>query len=127
MSKILLMEPDKILAHSYVTVLEQAGHEVFWQGDAQVALTTLEEQSIELIILELQLASHNGVEFLHEVRSYPEWDNIPVLLHTMVPPANQGLGKAYWAQLGIVGYQYKPQTSLAQLVSSVAGLSTVTA
>lgn len=121
------MEPDKILAHSYVAALEQAGHKVFWQCDAQVALTTLEQQNVDLIILELQLASHNGVEFLHEVRSYPEWDRTTVLLHTMVPPASQGLGKAYWPQLGIVGYLYKPQTSLVKLVSAVAGLSTVTA
>lgn len=120
MAAILLMEPDKLLAQSYIAVLQQAGYQVFWQSSAQTALSILEEQSIELVILELCLANHNGVEFLHEVRSYPEWDKIPILLHTMVPRSSRGLGKAYWSQLGIVGYLYKPQTNLKQLVAAVA-------
>lgn len=122
MAVILLMEPDKLLAQSYSVVLQQAGHQVFWQSNAQTALATLEEQPVGLIILELRLANHNGVEFLHEVRSYPEWDGIPILLHTMVPRSSRGLGKPYWSQLGIVGYLYKPQTNLKQLAAAVANI-----
>lgn len=117
MSTILLMEPDRLLAASYQAVLQRAGHQVQWQPDAQEAIRALDKQAFDLVILEIQLAGHNGVEFLHEMRSYPEWDDIPVLLHTMIRRDHAGLGRTYWPQLGIAGYLYKPQTSLKQLTS----------
>lgn len=116
MATILLLEPDKQLAQSYQRALERAGHQVHWQTDAQTALTVIDEHSPELVILELHLPNHNGIEFLYEIRSYPDCDHIPVLLHTMVPAEHPGLGQAYWPQLGIKDYLYKPQASLAQLV-----------
>ncbi len=123
MATILLLEPDKKLAASYRRSLEADGHKVHWQTDAQKALAVLDEHSPELIILELHLANHNGVEFLYEVRSYPDCDHIPVLLHTMVPAEHPGLGQGFWPQLGIHDYLYKPQTSLAQLVRRVNSLT----
>lgn len=124
MASLLLLEPDRVLADTYSQALKQAGHQVVWQTDAQAALVDLDTQSIDLVVLELQLASHNGVELLHEMRSYPDWDQIPVLLHTMVGPSHQGLGRAFWPQLGIVDYLYKPQTSLAKLTQTVDRLLT---
>lgn len=119
MAQILLLEPDKLLAQAYRGSLEAAGHQVYWQRDAAAALPVLDDHPIELVVLELQLAKHNGVELLYEMRSYPDWDHIPVLLHTMVPPTHTGLGRAFWDELGVVEYRYKPQTSLKQLVQSV--------
>lgn len=119
MATLLLMEPDRLLADTYAQALKQAGHQVVWQTDAQAALADLDAQPIDLVILELQLANHNGVELLHEIRSYPDWDQIPVLLHTMVAQSHPGLGRAFWPQLGIAGYLYKPQTNLVKLAQTV--------
>lgn len=119
MAGILLMEPDRLLANSYAKALLAEGHDVFWRVQAQDGLGALDDHKVDLIILELQLMQHNGVEFLHEVRSYPEWDDIPVLLHTMVASDNPGLGRQFWPQLGIAGYCYKPQTSLSSLTHHV--------
>jgi DNA-binding response OmpR family regulator len=122
MSTVLLMEPDRLLAASYSAALMQAGHLVIVQPDAQEAIRSLDQEPVDLVILEIQLAGHNGVEFLHEMRSYPEWDQIPVLLHTMVRPDHAGLGRPYWHQLGIAAYLYKPQTSLKQLTDQAQQL-----
>ena len=122
MATILLLEPDKRLAHSYQKALTAAGHQVHWQTDAQLALGVLDEHAPDLVILELHLANHNGVEFLYEIRSYPDCDHIPVILHTMVPAEHPGLGHKFWPQLGIKEYLYKPQTSLARLVQHVDSL-----
>ena len=123
MATILLLEPDKQLASSYRQALERAGHSVHWQTDAQTALTVLDEHAPNLIILELHLANHNGVEFLYEMRSYPDCDHIPILLHTLVQKGHPGLGRDYWRQLGIHDYLYKPQTTLAQLVRRANSLT----
>lgn len=119
MASVLLLESDRLLARTYRQALSRAGHTVFWQSDAQAALAVLDEKPIDVVVLELQLAPHNGVELLYEMRSYPDWDNIPVLLHTMIPADHPGLGRAFWEQLNITDYMYKPQTSLAQLVRQV--------
>lgn len=125
MATILLLEPDRQLARTYKTALQKAGHTVHWQTNAQTALGVLDDHTPELIILEFHLADHNGVEFLYEVRSYPDCDHIPVLLHTMVAPEHPGLGHDFWPQLGIKEYLYKPQTTLAQLVDRVNRLTAV--
>lgn len=119
MTRLLLIEPDRLLAQTYRRALAQAGYQVARRSTAQTAVTSLDAGLPELIILELQLADHNGVEFLYELRSYPEWDGVPVVLHTLVPPGHPGLGRQFWPQLGIIDYLYKPQTSLVQLVQRV--------
>jgi DNA-binding response OmpR family regulator len=123
MATILLLEPDRRLASSYKQALTQAGHEVYWQTDAQKALEVIDDHQPQLVIMEVHLPKHNGIEFLYEVRSYPDCDDIPVLLHTMVPTDHPGLGHNYWDQLGIKEYLYKPQTSLAQLVQRANNLT----
>ncbi len=123
MATILLLEPDKQLANSYKRALVAAGHQVHWQNDAQTALSVLDDHSPDAIVLELHLPNHNGVEFLYEIRSYPDCDHIPIILHTMVPAEHPGLGHAYWHQLGINEYLYKPQTSLKQLIQRVNNLT----
>jgi DNA-binding response OmpR family regulator len=127
MARILLLEPDRLLARSYSKSLESKGYSVHWINDAQAALGILDEHQIDLVVLELQLTGHNGVEFLYEFRSYPDWDHIPVILHTMVPDTHPGVGKSFWEELGIVEYRYKPQTSLKQLAERVAVHSSVVA
>ncbi len=125
MAQVLLIEPDRRLAQLYQRALEAEGHDVAWRREAQSAIHAIDECDPDIIILELHLVRHNGVEFLYEMRSYPEWDRLPVLLHTMVPPQHPGLGRAYWSQLGIVDYLYKPQTSLKRLIGQVNRLHRV--
>jgi DNA-binding response OmpR family regulator len=115
MAELLLIEPDAVLARAYTIALQQDGHHVHWRTEAQSAVDILDTNNVDLVILELQLAAHNGVELIHELRSYPDWDNIPVLLHTMVPQDQAVLGEQFWPQLGIAGYLYKPHATLARL------------
>jgi CheY-like chemotaxis protein len=59
----------------------------------------------------------DGIAFLHEFRSYAEWQNIPVILNTYLTPA--ALAKAHAAlerDLGVRVCLYKPQTTLEQLL-----------
>lgn len=124
MATILLLEPNRKLATSYKQALEEAGHQVHWQADAQKALGVVDDHNPHLVVMEVHLPKHNSIEFLYEIRSYPDCDHIPVLLHTAVATDHPGLGHAYWEQLGIKDCLYKPQTSLKQLVERVSNLTT---
>ena len=120
MADILLLEPDHVLAEIYCQTMARAGHKVTIATSAQGAITAADAIRPDIVILELQLVEHSGIEFLYEFRSYQDWQHIPVLIHTQVPPgeftANRQLLKK---QLGIQAYLYKPHTSLRELVSQI--------
>jgi DNA-binding response OmpR family regulator len=117
---ILLIEPDIRLAGLYRRALEQAEHNVSWARQAQSAVHAADDKKPDLVLLELQLSAHNGIEFLYEFRSYTEWKDIPVILLTMVTPDAILITKSQMESLGIVDILYKPATNLAQLVAAVS-------
>lgn len=119
MAKILLVEPDKVLGDTYKAALTKAGHEVFVCPSAQMAIQHVDKKPPEVIITELQLAEHNGVEFLYELRSYEDWQAIPVIVLSSVPPAESGLSDDNQAKLNVHAYCYKPSTTLTQLTEVV--------
>lgn len=118
--KILLVEPDRILADTYRQALTGDGHKVVMCAGAQAAIFAADELQPDLVILELQLTGHSGIEFLYEFRSYDDWTAVPVIAHTNVPAGEFG---GSWEllrdQLGVSGYHYKPLTSLRTLLRSV--------
>ena|SRR5579864_1807121 len=119
MARILLIEPDQVLAKTYHLALQQARHEVWHVASAQAAIDDTDALTPDIIILEPQLAGHNGVEFLYELRSYAEWQAMPVILLSSLPPKAFQVQLAAWDRLGVVAYYYKPQTTLAQLRTAV--------
>ncbi len=120
MSNVLLIEPNVVLAATYVAFLEQKGHTVATVTSAQTAIDAADEHMPDVVVLELQLTGHNGIEFLHEFRSYPEWEHIAVVVHTMLPPSHlAGVKTTMATDLGVRTVLYKPATSLEDLARAV--------
>ena len=118
MSQILILEPDRILADIYRTTLEGDGHEVLMCASAQSAIFAADAIKPDLVIMELQLINHSGIEFLYEFRSYPEWQSTPVIVLSSVPPAEFADSKQLLTEeLGVTDYYYKPKTSLKDLLN----------
>ncbi|HEX4774848.1 MAG TPA: response regulator [Candidatus Saccharimonadales bacterium] len=117
---ILLIEPDRLLAETYFKALLQAGHQVVACAGAQTAILAADQRTPDLVIMELQLVEHSGIEFLYEFRSYIDWQRVPVIIQTLVPP---GEFQASWQllknELGVQAYLYKPRTKLADLLAEV--------
>lgn len=117
MSKILLIEPNTVLAKTYTQALRHAGHEVAHVTGAQAAIDAADKSQPDLVIVELQLPQHNGVEFLHEFRSYAEWLHVPVVVNTALQPGRVMLSKEPLKRdLGILEFLYKPRTTLQDIV-----------
>jgi DNA-binding response OmpR family regulator len=112
---ILLVEPNTSLGKIYAKALEGAGHVVSHCRGAQEAVLSADQKQPDAVVLELQLPGHSGVEFLYEFRSYAEWQNIPVILHTLVSQEHLHLPQ----QLNVSTHLYKPTTTLKNLRQAI--------
>lgn len=119
MARILLLEPDRVLASQYGTFLTEQGHQVQAFAEAQGAIVAADADKPDVIIAELLLAGHSGIEFLYELRSYPEWHDIPVIVLTRIPPDQAGLTSDSMQELRIATSLYKPDTTLQKLAAWV--------
>lgn len=79
-AKILLIEddPDQILM--YKTKFELEGFKVITAEDEKEGLTKAREEKPDLILLDVLLYEHDGIEVLKKLKSDPQTKEIPVLI-----------------------------------------------
>lgn len=114
MKSILLIEPDEVTAQILTKALISEKFKVYSARTSQEAVNVADAHKPDLVILELAIPDQNGIAFLHEFRSYADWANIPVIVHTHLAISAQTTDKA-WKLLGVSKYLYKPTTSLKKL------------
>lgn len=115
MAHVLVIEPDITLASIIRQYLLGLEYEVSLIHDARKAIAHADNYSPDMVVLELAIPNHNGVEFLQEFRSYPDWLNVPVVVYSHIPPEDTGLSEQDWQKHGVHHYLYKPTTGLERL------------
>ena len=121
---VLVVEPDHSIACSIRTALKLSGCTTVVQAtSAQKAILCADTLPPHIVVLELALPIHNGIEFLYEFKSYVEWAHIPIIVFT----TNNLLEPELLTKLGVVRSLYKPSTSLAQLTEAVHHYAVVNA
>lgn len=118
-SYILILEPDKILSSQYKIYLDSYGYIAKIANSAEAAIALADKQTPALIIMEIFLKNHSGVEFLYEFRSYSEWQDVPVIILSRIAESDLGLNESSKKILGINKVLYKHDTSLQKLASHV--------
>jgi DNA-binding response OmpR family regulator len=116
---ILIIEPSRPLADILETSFVRKGYSAVTAHNAQDAISAADKHMPKLIILELVMSNHNGMEFIHEFRSYPEWLETPVILYSHIAPSELDLNEEKLQNLGISAHFYKPQSSLKELYRAV--------
>ena len=117
MTRILLLEPNRLLARQIKAYLEARDYSVVVCEDAQTGIMAADAQRIDAVVIELLLSGHSGIEFLYEFRSYGEWRNIPAIIFTALAPHEIDMPADKLKELGVSASLYKAQTSLAKLVT----------
>lgn len=120
---ILIVEPDRKLAETYARAFELDGHQATVSATAQQGILAADAQTPDVVLLELQLAAHSGMEFLYELRSYAEWQHIPVVVCSQVPPVEFQESQNLLRQLGVRAYHYKPRTALRDLLAAISDIA----
>ncbi len=76
---VLLVEDEENLASLVRAYLEQAGYRVVWAGTGAVALKTLEQEPVRLVVLDLTLPDIDGLEVCRQIRAR---SSVPVVMLT---------------------------------------------
>lgn len=119
MSKVLLIEPDRILANVYTHALSTAGYEAQHAVTAEQAVQLADVTKPDVVVVSMELARHNGVEFLYEFRSYNEWQDIPAIMVTSLPSTELLDDTILRQQLSIVSVLVRSQTHTDDLVRAL--------
>lgn len=122
---ILLLEPDIQLAAIYMEYLQQAGYAVQVAGSGQQAVELADACMPDIVILELALPGHNGIEFLHEFRSHRDWQAIPIIVHTLLPIKKLVQQVTALNEFDIRILLNKSATTLSQLKNSIQEITNI--
>lgn len=116
---VLVIEPDKILASQIEEYLLSKNYRVTVAHDAQAAVLAADTTTPNVVVLEVLLAQHSGIEFLYEFRSYSEWQRVPVIILSRVSQADLQVSPKTMQDLGIVAALYKPQSRLQKIGDAI--------
>ncbi len=111
-----------MLASQYTTCLERLGYAVAWCENAQDGIAVADKINPDLVIVELLLAGHSGMEFLYEFRSYSEWRRVPIVVLSRIQRGELPVDDRVLGDLGVNLFLYKPETSLKKLADRLAVL-----
>lgn len=103
MSKILIIEDDKVISDGLRQVLESEGYEVACAFDGDTGLYMVKTESPDLVILDIMIPNMNGFEVTTEVRR--SGDNIPILV---LSARTESQDKVRGLDLGADDYLAKP-------------------
>ena len=117
MAKILIVDDDTHIRELIQVILSKEGISIVEAADGKAALSILDSDKIDLIILDIMMPNMDGWSFCQEVRKYYS-DTLPILMLTAKGETAQkvkGLG------LGADDYMVKPFAA-DELVARVKAL-----
>lgn len=120
--KILVIEDEKPICDLYVLILTKAGHQVKSAADGKAGLQVLEQESFDLLLLDIMLPEMNGLELLKEWKLRHKDSGMIILLLTNLGQ-DAVIKEAF--SLGAQGYLIKasltPNQVLAEVNNALAG------
>ena len=105
MAKILLVDDEPSLLHLYSTVLSEAGHNVTTVNGGQAALDKLEQETFDLILMDIEMPEMDGLETTQHLRERPGGPDLTIVAltsHQFLHEIKHGL------DAGCDGYIVKP-------------------
>lgn len=120
MRTILLIEDDTWLGELYQeAILQIVNTKVLYAKTAEEALSFLDNNKVDLMVLDVFLPGYSGIELLYEISSYNDINSIPVIMLSAVHPQDFGMNRQRWQQYGVIEYLYKPKTKPADITAVI--------
>ena len=119
MKSMLLVEHDVVMGQMLVAEAKKRKFAVEWNKTAESAMHAADQKKPDFVLMELQIAKHNGLEFLYEFKSYTEWITIPVFIYTSLPSVEMAAIFKVSKQLNIKAVYHKSHCTIEQLYDSI--------
>lgn len=103
--KILVVDDDQMNLMRAKMILSKGGYEILTAESGQAALETVEQETIDLMLLDIEMPVMNGIETLEKLRATKQGANLRVLLMTGTYEEEQ---EKQGKQLGVLGCVKKP-------------------
>jgi len=116
MSKILIIEDERILAEMYKDKFDEEGLETDVAFSSEEALEYLKTKKPDLILLDILLPKENGISFLRKMREMENVSGVPVIAFSNY---DEPRTKKEAFELGVKAYLIKTQYTPKELVETV--------
>ena len=83
MDKILIVDDEESIQILYADELTEEGYDVITSGDGSQLMELIERESPDLILLDIRLGQHDGLDLLQDVRN--TYYDLPVILCSAYP------------------------------------------
>lgn len=117
-TRALIIDDSPTVLAVFEKFLSSTGYAVHKALDAEAGLEIAQQQSIEIIFLDIMLPGMNGFSALRHLRRDPRTRDIPVI---MITGNEQALEQFYAGKIGADGFMKKPFTR-ADLFLQIEGL-----
>lgn len=115
---VVLVEADRLLADMYATALGDKCR-VTLASNAQEAVDVLDSNQVDVLVTDVLLGAHDGVEIIHEVRSYDDWLELPIVVLSSLPELDFPFSGQRLQRYGVYEMLYKPAIKPEQLLTTV--------
>lgn len=80
MAKILIVDDEEHIRYLYAEELSEAGYEVITADSGYKLLERIEQESPDLVVLDIKMVDYNGLDLLQDIRN--KFYDLPVILCT---------------------------------------------
>ncbi len=117
--RVLVVDDNEIDQSHTAHILEQEGIQAILASDGEQCLSLLDEQSPDLVLLDLMMPGLSGFEVLDRIRANPKWAILPVIIIS-AKDINEAERKRLEGQVSAV--LSKSDTKPEQLMDKVRGV-----
>lgn len=105
MPKVLVVDDLPTELELICRVLQHAGIDVIRASDGDEAVSRIQEEPADLVILDVVMPRMNGFEVIRELRGNEQTKSVPIIMCTQ---KNTDIDKAWSTELGADAYLIKP-------------------
>lgn len=122
MGRILIVDDAPNSREAMSRLLQREGHETFVAGNGEEGIMKLRQNNPDLVLLDHMMPKVDGLTFLAQIRRFPKWKTLPVIMMTGMKDKSHEM-KA--AALGVNEYVVKNEVPPSELVGRVQKLMPV--
>lgn len=105
MSKVLVVDDVQTEMELICRALRDEGIDTVRASDGDEAITRIQEETPDLVILDVVMPRMNGFEVVREIRDNAKTKNLPIILCTQ---KNTEIDRVWGTELGADAYVTKP-------------------